>query len=144
MSDAVCFPAAILKLSVVARAMTLLSLPSFSTCIPGGERETRKRYSPLKSYQKLSTEAGVECTKETDGIAWCDGDLRLVFCDGADGKWYSYNCQSFADDDVCGRRPGEDFVTCDDPSKFEGSDDEPDAEEQDDDANEEENEDPFP
>lgn len=64
---------------------------------------------------------GIECTQDTNGIGWCATDLTVVFCDN--GTWYEYNCQSFSDDEVCGRRPGESFVTCDLPEKFEGGDD---------------------
>jgi hypothetical protein len=69
-----------------------------------------------------SEKKGIECNEETNDVGWCDGDDVAVFCVGAEKKWYRVDCGKIYDDGkdlVCGVRKGENYVVCDEESKFE-------------------------
>jgi ABC-type oligopeptide transport system substrate-binding subunit len=52
------------------------------------------------------TYEGITCDDQNEGLAWCDDDYNIVYCDG--GVWYSFDCAYLGD--ICVQY--DDIVDC--------------------------------
>ncbi len=89
------------KLFILFTALTLAACGGSKAAKGGGQKGTAAKDSGQKAGGTAETDKskgtmqgetyeGVECTTDTEGLAWCDSDTEIAFCSG--GQWWLLDC----------------------------------------------------